>query len=152
MGTSSSSKGPKGGVPFDPPWLDSIISSISGADDIIAPVVDSETVVLAPSNRFTEARRSLSAYIRNGRHGLLRRAIGSYVRNGLGGAPRAASRMRVATAAAARIFSLLNETESAERAEFKEKLTTLLHSAHTIEDVISSIVDFVFPSIGSADE
>ncbi len=152
MGTSSSSKGPKGGVSFDPPWLDSIVSSISGATDAIDTTVGSGEVVLAPSNRFTEARRNLSAYMRNGRAESLRRAIRSYVRNGLGGTSRAASRMKVATAAGARTFLLLSGTESTERNQFKEKLAALLNSEHTTEDVISVIVNFVFSSIGSVDE
>lgn len=152
MGTSSSSKGPKGGVSFDPPWLDSIVSSLNGSTGVSASAVGAGESVLAPPNRFTEARRNLSAYMRNGRAGSLRRAIGSYVRNGLGGTSRAASRMRVATAAGARVFSLLSETESTERLQFKEKLTALLNSEHTTEDVISAILDFVFPSSGSVDE
>ena len=152
MGTSSSSKGPKGGVSFDPPWLDSTVSSISGATDPIDSTVGLDEVVLAPSNRFTSARRNLSAYIRNGRDESLRHAIRSYVRNGLGGASRAASRMRVATAAGVRTFLLLSGTGSTEQAQFKEKLTALLNSEHTTEDVISVIINFVFPSIGSVDE
>lgn len=152
MGTSSSSKGPKGGVSFDPPWLDSIVSSISSATGVIDSTVVSGGAVLAPPNRFTEARRNLSAYIRNGQSRSLRRAIGSYVRNGLGGASRAASRMRAATAVGARAFSLLSGTKNEEQVQFKEKLAELLNSEHTTKDVVSVIVDFVFPSSGSVDE
>jgi hypothetical protein len=60
--------------------------------------------------------------------------------------------MKVAAAAGAKTFLLLSGTESTERAQFKEKLTALLNSEHTTEDVISAIVNFVFPSIGSVDE
>lgn len=35
MGTSTSSKGPQGGISFDPPWLDQITSDIqSNSNDI----------------------------------------------------------------------------------------------------------------------
>ena len=152
MGTSSSSKGPKGGVSFDPPWIDSDVAEITGLPipmDSDKPSAEND---LAPSNRFTDARRNFRAYITDGRAQSLQRSIRSYVRHGLGGTARAASRMRFASAVGARTFSLLRGVDNEEQLRFKEKLTSLLESEHTTEDVISTIVDFVVPLAGSVDE
>ena len=152
MGTSSSSKGPKGGVSFDPPWIDSDIAEINGVPIPIDSNTPSAKPVLAPSNRFTDARRNFRAYINDDRVLSLQRALRSYVRHGLGGAERAANRMKFASAVGARTFSLFRRTDNDEQQRFKEKLTSLLESEHTTEDVISTIVDFVVPLSGSVDQ
>lgn len=152
MGTSSSSKGPKGGVSFDPPWIDTDIAKISGTPIPIASNTNTSELILAPGNRFTDARRNFRAYIKNGRSQSLQRSIRSYVRHGLGGVSRATSRMKFASAVGARAFSLFKGAKDAEQLRFREKLTALLESEHTTEDVISAIVDFILPLSGSVDE
>lgn len=151
MGTSSSSKGPKGGVSFDPPWLDTAIAALGDAPTPLF-VTPHDTLALATTNRFTAARRNLSAYMRNGESASLRKAIGHYIRQGLGGTTRAAGRMRYVAAVGARTFSLFAGSQSAEQIQFKTKLGTLLSSSHTTDDVISTIVAFVLPTSGSVDE
>lgn len=151
MGTSSSSKGPKGGVSFDPPWLDTTVSDIDGAS-VLPPANNPGMIVLAPSNRFTKARRNFSTYIRRGNLGSLRKAIGHYVRHGLGGVTQATRRMRVVTAVGAKTFSLFTATQSGGQLQFTAHIRTLLASSHTTHDVISAIVDFVVPTSGSIDE
>lgn len=151
MGTSSSSKGPKGGVSFDPPWLDATIAAI-GNVSVPLPSTTQDASDFAPSNRFTAARRNLGIYMRSGESQSLRKAIGHYVRHGLGGASRAAGKMKFVAAVGAKTLSLFSGTQSAEQLQFKTKIETLLASSHTTEDVISTIVDFVMPSSGTVDE
>lgn len=151
MGTSTSSKGPKGGVPFDPPWLDTTVSDIDNAS-ILPPASNPGEIVLAPLNRFTQARRSFSAYIRNGNLGSLQKAIGHYVRHGLGGGAQATRRMRVVTAVSARVFSLFTATQDVRQLQFTAHIGTLLAASHTTHDVILAIVDFVVPTSGTIDE
>ena len=152
MGTSSSSKGPTGGVPFDPPWIDSDVAEISGVPIPIDLSTTSADIVLAPSNRFSDARRNFRAYINDGTFETLQRSIRSYVRHGLGGVSRATNRMKLASAVGARTFSLFYGSENEEQLRFKEKITSLLESEHTTEDIISTIVGFVLPFSGSVDE
>lgn len=151
MGTSSSSKGPKGGVPFDPPWLDTTVSDIDGGA-VSPPAVNPDLIVFAPSHRFTKARRNFGAYIRRGNLGSLQKAMGHYVRHGMGGATQATRRMRVVTAVGARMFSLFTATQGAGQLHFSTHIKSLLASPHTPHDVISAIVDFVVPTSGSIDE
>ena len=152
MGTSSSSKGPKGGVSFDPPWIESEIAEINGVPIPIDLTTPSAETVLAPSNRFTKARRNFRAYINEGRAQSLQRSIRSYVRHGLGGVSRATGRMKLASVVGARAFSLFKGSKDADQLRFREKLTSLFESEHTTEDVISTIVDFILPLSGSVDE
>lgn len=149
MGTSSSSKGPKGGVSFDPPWLDISVSAIDGSS-VPIPDSDAEMPLVAPANRFTSARRSFSSYMRSGRPASFRKAMGSYVRHGLGGVSRAARRMRFVTAVGARTFSLFTESQNV--GQLNTQIRALLASPHTTRDVISAIVNCVVPTSGSVDE
>ena len=152
MGTSSSSKGPKGGVSFDPLWIDSDIAKISGTPISVASNTNPSEIILAPANRFTDARRNFRAYINDGRSQSLQRSIRSYVRHGLGGVARASGRMKFASVVGARAFSLFKGAKDADQLRFREKLAELLESEHTTEDVISTIVDFILPLSGSVDE
>lgn len=71
MGTSSSSSGPRAGVPFDPPWVSSValeigapLERISGegsqpGQNLIEAGLGVRPVKVAPSGRFRNARRCM---------------------------------------------------------------------------------------------
>ena len=125
MGTSSSSAGPGGSVPFDPPWLDDIGNpqSDGGAQDDGQGNGDSQNIGqedngpkeparppdLAPRGRFRNARREIGIFARTGNQESFRKAIGHYSRTGMGGARNAASRMRASTKSAANFCALFSQ-------------------------------------------
>src|SRR5258708_1680906 len=120
MGTSTSSSGPGPGVPFDPPWLDTLGDELQGAptdgqpadgnsddaDEANVPDLQEQSDDgLAPARRFAPARRELGGFAKTGDGEAFRRAVGHYSRTGMGGARRAASRMRASTVAAGGLVS-----------------------------------------------
>lgn len=101
MGTSSSSKGPGGGVPLIPTWVppvDFLPNETPSPDENHPPEQHEDDLTpipqdIAPPRRFFSARRSLGDYAQNGSQNDLRSGLGCYTRSGLGGAKRAAQRM-----------------------------------------------------------
>lgn len=152
MGTSSSSSGPGMGVSFDPPWLDTSVETTGVVPSDVQVEIPEASPAVAGKARFGEARRNLNAYVRDGDEGSLKKALRGYVRHGLGGSARATSRMRLATAVGARTFSLLNAIEAQSQSDFKEAFTNLLSSEHSLEDVVSVIVNQVIKTGGGAEE
>lgn len=153
MGTSSSSKGPHGGVSFDPPWLTNATSTIGIEPSLENIQIAPEFPHIADANRFTAARRNFRKYIsgQTGRESL-RKALRAYVRHGLGGAARASNRMRFVSSVGSRAFALLKGLEGANILEFRAALKALLSSDHSVEEIVSTIVEFVVPDRGSVDE
>lgn len=157
MGTSTSSKGPGGGVDFDPPWLDDVVEAIGDGgvgspDDESTPTPPSTPTGTAPANRYGEARRAFGKFAKTGDAQQLRSAIGHYSRRGSGGASAAASRMRASTSAGAALFSFLNTISQGETAEARRWVDNLRATNPSIEDVVDAIVRELAPPGGSADE
>lgn len=164
MGTSSSSSGPGAGVPFDPPWLDSVstefenpLDQISGeAEDStqnpqkIAPVP--QNFELAPSRRFGNARRHLGEFVKSGHKGSLKKALGSYSRIGMGGATKVASRMRTSTSVGANIFNFLQEVRDSPNAKVREWVNQLTARNLSAYEVIDEIIGLMIPVGGSLEE
>jgi hypothetical protein len=115
MGTSTSSAGPGGGVPFDPPWLDQIAgggdpgdmngdSDGDGEGDSTEPAARDDAPPAgashAPPRRFLAARRALKTFARTGDKGSFARAAGHYSKSGMGGAKKVAARMRTSSRSA----------------------------------------------------
>lgn len=123
MGTSTGSKGPGPGVPFDPPWLDDLgsdsdidMTGVDGSPDSEEsnPEKDDKKTdelqqqpILAPPKRFLQARSKLTSYTKEPSREGYREAMGHYSRKGMGGAKQLASRMRVSTDNGARVASFL---------------------------------------------
>lgn len=149
MGTSTRSKGPKSGVPFDPPWLNNVAQEI-------APMVHmpelSAVGGIAPRARFAQARQSLSSYLGNGHESEMRKAVKAYVHKGLGGRNRATSRMRIPIVAGARMLSLLQSLRDQENPDLKDVLEQLRRNGATILDLAYEIVKHVVRSCGSVEE
>ncbi len=159
MGTSTSSGGPKGGSPLDPPWLDDIPT---GAGSVVPPRdgrpppgdggPPPPAGLPALPGRYRDARRELRRYIETGDRGSLGRALGHYSRRGSGGAAAAASRMRASTKAGAELFSMLSAAASRSTPAISQWIDALRNTGATAEDVANAIVQELSPPGGSADE
>lgn len=152
MGTSSSSSGPGKGVSFDPPWLNTAVDAVGVAPSDVQVEILETSSAIAGGARFGDARKCLNAYVKSGGRGTLKKSLRNYVRRGLGGSARAAARMRLATAVGARTFSLLRALGDQQRSDFKELITNLLTSEHTLNDVVSEIVNHVIKIGGGTEE
>jgi hypothetical protein len=175
MGTSTSGKGPSGGVPFDPPWLDDILPSDDGAgpaadetDTAPGPPVDGEEHIdggnendqrdteagspgIAPAGRFGAARTSLGNYARSGDRSYLRQSLGHYTRRGLGGASRAASRLRVSSNVAGLLAGTLRSMRDGTDAAINAWMVSANLAGASAEAVIAAVIERVGPLAGILD-
>lgn len=146
MGTSTSSSGPKGGVSFDPPWVDQLV------DDIAIPASQAAAAVgVAPPARFRAARSALKHFAVSGDRSDFRRAVGHYSRSGMGGAKNASARMRVSSVAGAALGELLVALQSGALPP-TSALSYLIGTAPAAQDIIDAIVREVSTSGGSFEE
>jgi hypothetical protein len=136
MGTSSSSSGPRSGVPFDPPWLEPYTQPLE----------------LAPPGRFRNARRLLGEYIKSGDRDSLKRGLGSYSRQGMGGAVRVAHRMRASTSAGAGLFNLLQQLRDSSDVKVRGWVRQLADKNLSANEIADEIVNQVCATGGSLDE
>ena len=169
MGTSASSNGPGGGVPFDPPWLDDIASPEPNdgmkPDDQKngdsepgdnqpehPPQPPSKPPELAPPRRFFNARRALGDFAQTGEKDSFRKAVGHYSHTGMGGAKNAANRMRTSTRTGANLFGLLQSAREGTDSAINEWVTSLTGRKADAQEVADEIIRRVAPSGGSQDE
>lgn len=164
MGTSSSSSGPGAGVPFDPPWLNSVASEIGSPLEQISvepsqPVqnpqqteLTAQTVEFAPPRRFGNARRYLGKYANSGERGFLKKALGSYSRKGMGGASKVASRMRTSTSTGAGLFNFLQGVRDRTDTNVRDWVNQLTSRNLSAYEVADEIIDQVISIGGSLDE
>jgi len=164
MGTSSSSSGPGAGVPFDPPWLNSVTSEIGAPLEKISgePLQPEQNpqqaehnvqpVEIAPPRRFSNARRSLGEYVSSGDGGSLKKALGSYSRQGMGGASNVASRMRASTSAGAGLFNFLQGVRDSSDTNVRDWVNQLTSKNLSAYEVASEIIDQVISTGGSLEE
>lgn len=164
MGTSSSSSGPGGGVPFDPPWLSSVATEIGSPLEQISgepaqpehnpqqtePV--SQPVEIAPPRRFGNARRHLGEYASSGDRDSLKKALGSYSRKGMGGASKVASRMRTSTSAGAGLFNFLQGVRDSADTKVRDWVNQLTSKNLSAYEVADKIIDQVISTGGSLEE
>lgn len=172
MGTSASSGGPSGGVPFDPPWLDGIGSPQpdeggqpegQGDDDVDGIAHDgsepeqhpqplSGTPGIAPPKRFQSARRALRDFVRTGNRSSFRKAVGHYSRTGMGGARNVATRMRASARIAGSLFDILQAASKAADPAVREWIAALTGRNAAAQDIFDEIIRKVAPNGGSQDE
>jgi len=158
MGTSSSSKGPGTGVPFDPPWLYRIPFPLIPGEDLESlpkmpiPSNISSTEDFAPSARFLGARRNLNNYIHSGNRESLNRALGHYSRKGMGGASVIANRMITSTRTAAGLLGFFNSVSSGNNSALKSWIEGFTSKGASAREISDGIVALVGPNGGSLDE
>lgn len=158
MGTSSSSKGPGTGVPFDPPWLDQIPSPFIPGEDLeslpqtLIPSNISQNEEVAPSARFRGARRNLNNYIQSGNRESLNRSLGHYSRKGMGGSVAIANRMITSTRTAAGLFGFLNSASTGNNVVLNSWIEGFTSKRASAREIADGIVDLIGPKGGSLDE
>ncbi|MCX5800170.1 MAG: hypothetical protein NTX17_02105 [Candidatus Eisenbacteria bacterium] len=169
MGTSGSSNGPGGGVPFDPPWLNEIappqpsdVMKPNGQEDGDSdsgnnqperpPQPAPEPAELAPPRRFYNARRALSDFARSGKQDSFREAVGHYSRTGMGGTRNAANRLRTSTRTGASLFGLLQSAREGTDPAINEWVTSLTGRNASAQEVADEIIRRAAPGGGSLDE
>ncbi|WP_301099850.1 Qat anti-phage system associated protein QatB [Otariodibacter sp.] len=164
MGTSSSSSGPKGGVQFDPPWLNTVATDIGSPLEMISGGSaqseqnpqqnrpDTQSAEIAPHRRFGNARRHLGEYVSSGNRVSLRKALGSYSRKGMGGASKLASRMRTSTSAGAGLFNFLQGVRDSEDIKVRDWVNQLTSKNLSAHEVTDEIIEQVISAGGSLDE
>lgn len=159
MGTSTSSKGPQGGISFDPPWLDQIVSNIQsdGAKDNPDVIVQDGTEELpndknaiAPRGRFSPVRAPIKEYIKNGGKANFRKVAGHYSKNGMGGAKKLSSRMRVATTVGSNLFGLIQNIQNVP--SIQNWLSSLNGQTPSFKELENQIINILLPDGGSLDE
>lgn len=167
MGTSASSKGPKSGVSFDPPWLDDDgglgpVKSVGGepdgsqtpekgkTEDNLSPPSGSS---IAPPSRFSNARRNLGKFARdrNGKSGF-KKAAGHYSKTGMGGSGRLASRMKYSTATGARLAGFLSSASSGTDTTVTTWVKDIVDRGISGQELIDAITRHVAPNGGSKEE
>lgn len=127
MGTSTSSKGPKSNVPLNSPG---------------------EDTQLAPSRRFSLARKHLGEFSKTGDTQALRAGISSYVVKGYKNPQIATQRMKKAVVTATKLFGLL-VGEPFEDIQTDLKLSDL--EGKNADEIIDKIIETVCPTDGSLD-
>lgn len=169
MGTSGSSDGPGGGVPFDPPWLDDIetpqpgddqTSGDQGSDDSDSgdgqpeppPEPPAKPSDVAPPRRFANARRALGEFVRTGDKDAFKRAVGHYSRTGMGGARSAANRMRTSARSGANVFNILHSARERTDPAINEWVDSLTARNASAREIADEIVRRAAPAGGSQDE
>lgn len=164
MGTSSSSSGPGGGVPFDPPWLNSVASEIGSPLEQISGEpsfpdenpqqmeLTAQPVELAPPRRFGKARLYLGKYVSSGDRSALKKALGSYSRKGMGGASNVASRMRASTAAGAKLFNFLQGVRDRTDTRVRDWINQLNSQNLSANEVADEIIKQLIATGGSLEE
>jgi hypothetical protein len=175
MGTSQSSKGPRGGVPMVPPWVPDPVpphppSNGDGAapadgdtqDDQQTPgqqqpaLQQSTPAPLRPSPmataaRFGGARRSLGNFARTGDSADMRRGLQHYVRSGYGGGAAAVRRFGGTASTAGALYGALSTAAAGQAVSPGSRLDPILLAGRSAQEVMDAVVEAVRPVDGTQD-
>ncbi|MDM1742693.1 Qat anti-phage system associated protein QatB [Acinetobacter towneri] len=167
MGTSTSSKGPQGGISFDPPWLDQItsdiqsnsndisntndvIQSMDGGEQVESDISNTQVIGIAPHGRFYPSRAPMKEFLKNGGKQNFRKVAGNYSKTGMGGAKKLSSRMKVATTVGSNLFSLIQDIQNIP--SIQNWLSSLNGATPNFRDLENQIINILIPDGGSVDE
>ncbi len=164
MGTSQSSNGSPSGVPMVPPWVPDVPdptpptgTPAAGPDDGNAdgipgtappPAPAPPVIPIAPSGRFTRARRNMGSFAGDGDKGAMRRGVGQYFKTGYGGGATAVRRFGGTSQAAGGLFGALSPGASTANGAPLDHSVLVGRSADQIMD---AIVEAVRPVDGTQD-
>lgn len=173
MGTSSSSKGPGGGVPMVPPWVPPLppllpplqpeappdappdvqpdANPAPHAQDVPQPLPPAPPNQLAPPRRFSAARTSLGHFARSGSRDDLRRGLGHYSRTGLGGSTAATRRMGGTVVTAGGLYRVLDALSSGTRPPVDLGVDATELRGRPANEVADRIANALRPSDGTQD-
>lgn len=163
MGTSSSNKGPKGGVPLVPPWVPDADApapppvATSEQDEITSPASPPAMLPgaapgpVAPPQRFSGVRRSLSAFAKGGGSGgELQRSLGKYVRS-YGGSGGTTRRFGGAAQTAGTLYIALSQNGRGQTSLPGGTLDPVVLSGRSANEVMDAVVEAVRPTDGTQD-
>lgn len=168
MGTSTSSKGPGGGVPMVPPWAPPAPPPLAGGAPIDAPPAQpgggappnastaptspeparAQPAPTAPAGRFKSARSSLGKFAGGGGGVYLQRGLRDYVRKGYGGRATAVRRFTGTARTAGALHAALSNV--ADRAGGSTLDRTLL-GGRSAREIMDAIIEAVRPADGTQD-
>lgn len=160
MGTSTSSKGPQGGISFDPPWLDQIVNKIqSDNSDVSNQILNQEQTeegsndeirLVAPRARFSSSKTAIKEYIKHGGRSNFSKVAGSYSKTGMGGAKKLSSRMKVATTVGSNLFGLIQNIKNIP--SIQNWLSGLNGRVPNFKELEHHIINILISDGGSLDE
>lgn len=150
MGTSASSRGPGGGVPLIPPWVDPALGAPVSAPAAPASA-PAASVALAPARRFQPARRSLGGFGRTGSENDLKRGLGHYSRTGQGGAASATSRMAGTARTAGGLYGVLEALSAGTALPPNVDLNPASLAGRTQSEIADAVADALRPIDGTQD-
>jgi len=160
MGTSQSSKGPGGGVPFIPPWVppppgnpdqDGPPGQSDGHDTASPPSAPPHPTAAAASGRFGSARLSLGTFAKSGDVTAMRRGVSDYVRKGYGGHASAARRFEGTARTAGSLYGALSGLATGAPGEFTGTIDRTFLTGRSARAVIDAVIDAVRPVDGTQD-
>ena len=158
MGTSTSNRGQNGKTPLVPSWLDDNDSGENSPPDPQNPESDSQQEGNGPlqpdPKRFSAPRGNFTRFINSGGSGSnnLRRAVSSYVQRSAGGSRNATMRLGPARSSTARLVSVMGGFASGGVIATARRLHLGEIIGKSAKDAFLSIMDFVCPDGGAADE
>lgn len=161
MGTSASSKGPTGNVPFVPPWVPPIPPAEDAPDAEIpdsgqqspppSQPITEPGIAIAPPRRFTGARLNLGRFGRTGLENDLKSGLSHYARTGLGGGRRATQRMSGTAHTAGKLYDILDVLRSGEQPISQFEIDLGLLAGRPAKEVGDHIIEAVCPVDGKQD-
>lgn len=167
MGTSTSSKGPQGGISFDPPWLDQVVAdikptisndvndnnvnqSISSNEQAENEEPNRNVVRNSPHGRFAPSRAPMREFLKNGGKHNFRKVAGNYSKTGMGGAKKLSSRMKVSTAVGSNLFNLIQNIQNIP--SIQNWISSLNGKTPNFRELENQIINILVPDGGSIDE
>ena len=167
MGTSTAYKGPGGGTPLVPSWLEpddgGNAPGIPAAPGATPPA--SEPVPPAPanrpaipasaySNRFSSARSNFTRFAHSGGQdrASLGRAVSGYVSTSSGGGRQAAQRMGASRGSGARLLGFLTDSQARGAREALRALNLEELAGRPIDEIFVGLVDYICPNAGTVDD
>lgn len=158
MGTSQSSNGAPSGVPMVPPWVPDLPPAppegapAPAPDDGGPPVPVPPAAVpvpIAPSGRFTGARRNFGSFANDGDKGAMRRGTGQYFKSGYGGGATAVGRLGGTARTAAGLFGALSPGMAGPTTGIP--LDRAILAGRSADQVMDAITEAVQPIDGTLD-
>ena len=150
MGTSATLSSPKGRIPFEKGWLDTIAE-----ENGMPPIPTSNTQAeLALRGRFQSTKINLGNYLGQESYQrddeLLKRALGKYSEKGMGGASCIAEQMWPTAGIAEKLVTLLETLCNGSDPEISDWATQLTDKDLSPGGIVDGIINRVLPSTGGS--
>ena len=150
MGTSATLSSPKGRIPFEKGWLD----TIAGENAMPAIPTSEAQAGIAPRGRFQSSKINLGKYLSQGLSqgddGSLKRALGKYSEKGMGGTLCTAEQMKLTASMAAKLVNLFEMVCNGSDPETSNWATQLTKKALSPGGIVDAIINRVLPSTGGS--